>query len=143
MFKKLAFSAFLLAAVSGSLFAQQATSADVATQAGKKQSMMGQHPMADAPTRAKKMSDRITQSLSLDQATSQKVYDATLARDQKIDAIQASSDDNKAKDQALKANADDYKAKMKSILTPDQYTQFEAMRKRGPRGGNGGQDSNN
>ena len=51
--------------------------------------------MGDPATRAKKMTDRMTQQLGLDQATSQKVYDVTLSRAQKVDAIQASSDDNR------------------------------------------------
>ena len=95
--------------------------------------------MADAPTRARKMTDRMTKQLGLDQATSQKVYDATLARDQKIDDIRANSTDNRANAKAMKANADDYKSKLQGILTPDQFAKAEAMRGKGRRnqGGNG------
>ena len=107
---------------------------------GKNRSM-AQHQMGDPATRAKKMTDRMTQQLGLDQATSQKVYDVMLARAQKIDAIQAGSDANKAKAQALKANADEVKAKLKSILTPDQYTKFESMRGHKRRGRDGADDT--
>ena len=131
MFKKIALSGLLLSFLSLSLFAQQtatpAAPAQAGTRMGKDRSM-AQRPMGNPATRAKKMTDRMTQQLGLDQVTSQKVYDVALARAQKIDAIQANSDANKAKAQALKANADDFKAKLKSILTPDQYTKFESMR---------------
>ncbi len=99
--------------------------------------------MADPTIRAQRMADRLTKELGLDQATSQKVYTAALARAQKIDNIQASPDDNRTKAKALKANADDFKAQLKSILTPDQFTKFESMRgrMRGGRGGMGRPDS--
>lgn len=101
---------------------------------------MAQHQMGDPATRARKMTDRMTQQLGLDQATSQKLYDATLARAQKVEAIQASSDDNRAKAQALKANADDYKSKLQSILTPDQFAKVQAMKGK-MRHGRGGSDA--
>jgi periplasmic protein CpxP/Spy len=141
MIKKIALSGLLLSFLSVSLFAQQTATptapAQTGTRMGKNRSM-SQHQMGDPATRAKKMTDRMTQQLGLDQATSQKVYDATLARAQKIDAIQASSDANKAKAQAMKANADEFKASMKGILTPDQYAKFESMK--GHRKGRGGAD---
>lgn len=146
MFKKIALSGLLLSLFSFPLLAQQTATPEAATQAntrrmGKNGSMQS-HPKGDPATRAKKMTDRMTQQLGLDQATSQKVYDVTLARAQKIDAIQASSDDNKAKAQAMKANADDFKAKLKGILTPDQFAKLESMKgKGGMRHGRGGSDN--
>ena len=89
---------------------------------------MQQRPMADPQTRARRMTDRMTKQLSLDGATSQKVYDATLAHAQKVDAIMANSDDKKAKGQAMKANADEFKSKLQSILTPDQFAKVQEMR---------------
>lgn len=133
MFKKIALSGLVLALLSFPTLAQQtatpAAPAQAHTRMGKNLSM-SHRPTADATTRAKKMTDRMTQQLGLDQATSQKVYDVTLSRTQKVDAIQAGSDDNRAKEQALKANADDYKAKLKGILTPDQFTKLAAMKGR-------------
>ena len=90
--------------------------------------------MADPATRARKMTDRMTQALGLDQPTAQKVYDATLARTQKVNDIQASADNNKAKAQALKANADEYKRTLQGILTPDQLAKMESTK--GNRRGN-------
>ncbi|SOD88221.1 DUF4890 domain-containing protein [Spirosoma fluviale] len=146
MIKKIALSGLLLTLFSFPLLAQQTATPDSPTQAnsrtGKNRSM--QRQMGDPATRARKMTDRMTQALSLDVATSQKVYDATLARAQKVNDIQAGSDNNKAKQQALKANADDYKAKLKSILTPDQFAKLDAMKdrmKHGRRGADGGRDS--
>ena len=134
MFKKIALSGLLLSFCSLPLLAQQTAPADAPAQTnarmGRNNSMQNR-PMADPTTRARKMTDRMTQNLGLDQATSQKVYDATLARDQKIADIQANSDDNRAKAKALKANADDYKSKMQGILTPDQFTKLETMRGHG------------
>lgn len=99
-----------------------------------------QHYMAaDPTTRAQKMTDHMTKQLGLDDATSKKVYDIALARAQKVDAIQKSTDDNKTKAKELKANADEFKGQLKSILTPDQFAKFESMRGRMGRGrGNGG-----
>ncbi|MVM30641.1 DUF4890 domain-containing protein [Spirosoma sp. HMF4905] len=100
---------------------------------------MQQYQAADPATRAQRMTDQMTKQLGLDDATSKKVYDLTLARAQKVDAIQKGTDDNKTKNQALNANADDFKSKLKGILTPDQFTKFESMRGRMGRGrGNGG-----
>ncbi len=102
-------------------------------------SLPPQRPMADAPTRARKMTDRMTKDLGLNEATSKKVYDITLARATKVDQIQSSNVDGKAKNDALKVNADDFKSKLKSLLTADQFAKFEAMKKdeRGPRGTRG------
>ncbi|MVM40466.1 DUF4890 domain-containing protein [Spirosoma sp. HMF3257] len=102
---------------------------------------MQPYQAADPTTRAQRMTDQMAKQLSLDEATSKKVYDLTLARAQKVDAIQKGTDDNKAKNQALKANADEFKSKLKGILTPDQFTKFESMRGRMGRGrGNSGPD---
>ena len=146
MFKKIALSGLLLSLFSFPLLAQQTATPDASTQTntrrmGKNRAMQP-HQKGDPATRAKKMTDRMTQQLGLDQATSQKVYDVTLARAQKIEAIQAGSDDNKAKAQAMKANADDFKAKLKGILTPDQFAKFESMKgKGGMRHNRGGSES--
>ncbi|MDB5241123.1 MAG: hypothetical protein JWP57_1748, partial [Spirosoma sp.] len=122
MFKKIALSGLLLSFLSVPLLAQQTAAPTAPARSGarmERNRSMAQHQMGDPATRAKKMADRMTQQLALDQATSQKVYEAALARAQKVDAIQASSDAGRAKTQALKANADEFKANLKSILTPD------------------------
>lgn len=148
MFRKIALSGLLLSFLSLPLLAQQTATPDSPAQAnarmgknrsGQDQSMQNR-PMADPATRARKMTDRMTQTLGLDQATSQKVYEATLARTQKVNDIQAGADNNKAKAQALKANADDYKSKLQGIITPDQFSKMEAMK--GNRRGNRGSSAN-
>ena len=88
--------------------------------------------MAAAPaTRAQKMTERFTEQLGLDDATSKKVYAAALTRDQQIDAIQKGTDDNRTKAKNLKANADQFKTTMQGILSADQFTKFQQMRQRG------------
>ncbi len=145
MFRKIALSGLLLSFLSVPLLAQQTATPDAPTQANARmgRNRSGQnHPMADPATRARKMADRMTRELGLDQSTAQKVYDATLARTQKVNDIQASADNNKAKAQALKANDDDYKSKLQGMLTPDQFTKMEAMKGKGNRRGNrGGSDT--
>ena len=144
MFKKIALSGLLLSLFSFPLLAQQATTPDAPanTRRMSKNGAMQPHQKGDPATRAQKMTDRMTKQLGLDQATSQKVYAITLARAQKIDAVQAGSDDNRAKAQALKDNADDFKTKLKGILTPDQFTKFESMKGKGNRRhGRGGPDT--
>ena len=84
--------------------------------------------MADPATRARRQTDRIAKFLNLDQATTQKLYDADLARTQQVDVIMKGTDDKKARQKALKANADAYKAKLQTILTPDQVTKLEQMK---------------
>lgn len=136
MFKKIILSGLVLSFFSAPLFAQQTTPADAPAQTNARMGrnrLMGQNQnqTADAATRARKMTDRLTKQLGLDEATSQKVYTAALTRDQKIDDIRASSTDNRANAKSMKANADDFKTKLQGILTPDQFTKFEAMRHQG------------
>ncbi|MBO0939491.1 DUF4890 domain-containing protein [Fibrella sp. HMF5335] len=99
--------------------------------------MKGNYKAADPATRAQRMTDRLTRQLGLDDATSKKVYEAALSRDQQVDAIQKSTDDNRTKNQKLKANADQFKTIMQGILTADQFTKFQAMRQHGGRGKGG------
>lgn len=137
MFKKIAFGGLLLSLFALPLLAQQTATPDAPPTAhpGRGRGVQ-QYQAADPATRARKMTDRMTQQLGLDQATSKKVYDLALERAQKVDAIQKSSDDNRTKANALKTNADDFKAKLKGVLTPDQFAKLESMggRMRGGRG---------
>ncbi|GAB4048785.1 DUF4890 domain-containing protein [Spirosoma litoris] len=148
MFKKLiALSGLLLALSSLPLLAQQTATPAAPAQAGSRMGKgrgMQPYQAADPATRAQRMTDRMTKQLGLDEATSKKVYDLSLARAQKIDAIQKGTDDNKTKNQALKANADDFKSKLQGVLTPDQFTKFESMKGHMGRGrGNGGSTDDN
>ncbi|GAB4030721.1 DUF4890 domain-containing protein [Spirosoma gilvum] len=146
MIKKLVLSGLMLSLLSLPLLAQTAaTEAQAPTQSTPRMGRgraMQQFQAADPTTRAQRMTDRMTKQLGLDEATSKKVYDVTLARAQKVDEIQKGSDDNKAKAQALKANADDYKARLKAILTPDQFAKLESMRGQMRKGHRGSGDDN-
>ena len=132
MFKKLALSGLLLSLFSMPLLAQQTTTPDAPTTTNRmnRNRSMEQRQMADPETRARKMTDRMTKQLGLDQTASQKVYEATLAHAQKVDAIRTSSDNKQAKMQAMKVNADDLKSKLQNILTPDQIAKLELMKGR-------------
>ena len=138
MFKKLiALGSLLLTLCSFPLLAQQTATPDAPAQTSPRMGRnrgMQQYQAADPTTRAQRMTDQMTKQLGLDEASSKKVYDLTLARAQKVDAIQKGTDDNKTKNQALQANAEDFKSKLKGILTPDQFTKFESMRSRMGRG---------
>ena len=91
--------------------------------------------MADAATRAQKMANQLTKSLSLDAATSQKVLAAATTRCQKVDEIYKTITDTKARDKAFKDNAEAYKTALKGILTPAQFTQIEQSKGKGKKGG--------
>ena len=138
MFKRtIVFSSLMLALSAFPLFAQQTATPDAPAKTNSRMGRgraMQQYMAADPTTRAQKMTDHMTKQLGLDEATSKKVYDVTLVRAQKVDAIQKSTDDNKTKAKALKANADEFKAQLKSVLTPDQFAKFESMRGRMGRG---------
>ena len=80
MFRKIALSGLLLSFLSLPLLAQQTATPDAPTQAnarmgrnrsGQDRSMQNR-PMADPATRARKMTDRMTQELGLDQANGAK-----------------------------------------------------------------------
>lgn len=145
MFKKIIFGSLVLSFFSVSLFAQQTAPANAPAQTNArmgKRGAMQDKPMADAATRAQKMTNRLTKQLGLDESTAQKVYAAALARDQKIDDIRANSSDKRANARAMKTNADEFKTKLQGILTPDQFAKVEAMRHKG-RKNRGGMDTDN
>lgn len=47
------------------------------------------------------------------------------------------TEEQKAKFEEMRAKRDEYNTKLKSILTADQYAQYEDSQKRGPHGNNG------
>lgn len=101
---------------------------------------MQQHPMGDAVTRTQRFVDHLTKDLNLDAATAKKVYDAFLTRTKKVDEIQASNMDGKAKNDALKANKDNLDTALKGILSADQFQKYLEIEKsrRGRGHGEGG-----
>lgn len=76
--------------------------------------------------RADKMSQELARQLGFDAATTAKVRAVALARDQKIDAIQNGTTNNKDKNTALQVNATEFKAALQGILTPAQFAQYSA-----------------
>lgn len=125
---------FVLGGLMLALFAVPALAQQPATQTQNptaqtgRMGRRGDYKAADPATRARRMTDRLTKELSLDQATAQKVYAAALERAQAIDGLQANATDRRAQAKQLKANADQFQAKLKTILTPDQFAKFESMR---------------
>jgi periplasmic protein CpxP/Spy len=80
--------------------------------------------------------DSIDKAVTLTDAEKPKVKDAL---DQMTTAMTAARDaDQSERRTKMTAARDDFNKKMKDILTPDQYTKFEAMPRPGRRGGNGG-----
>ncbi|MBD2701037.1 DUF4890 domain-containing protein [Spirosoma sp. BT702] len=127
MLKKLIVGGFLFSLFSLPLFTQQATAQDVPAQNRAERRGRTMQDV-DPATRAQRMTDRMTKQLSLDEATSKKVYDLVLARAEKMDAIQKNSDDRKTKMQAMKAGTEAFQADLKKVLTAEQFAKFESMR---------------
>ncbi len=114
------------------LLAQQTTTptaeAPAAGATAGRANKMQRYQATDPATRARRQTDRLAKELNLDQATTQKVYDAELVRTQKVDDIMKGSDDGRTKNKVLKENADAFKAKLQTILTPDQMAKMEQMK---------------
>ncbi len=128
MFKKIAFSGLMLSMLALPLLAQQTTQPTSEAPATAQKNNRMRYQAADPATRARRQTDRIAKELNLDQATTQKLYDAELVRTQKVDDIMKGSDDGRTKNKALKDNADAFKAKLQTILTPDQMTKMEQLK---------------
>ncbi len=88
---------------------------------------------ADPTGRANKMANRIKEACGLDDATTQKVTQICLARNQKVDEIQTGSMSNQDKNKALMDNKNNFESQLKAILTADQFATFSSMKK-GDRG---------
>lgn len=89
----------------------------------------GGYRAADPATRAAKMANRIKETCGLDDATTQKVTQICLARDQKVDEIQTGTLSNQDKNKALMDNKNNFESQLKAILTADQFATFTSMKK--------------
>lgn len=126
MFKKIAFSGLMLSMLALPLLAQQTTTpTSEAPAAGNNRGQ--RYQATDPATRAKRQTDRITQSLSLDEATSKKLYDINLARAQKAEEVMKGSDPSNTKAKAIREYNAEYKTKLQGILTPEQMAKVEEM----------------
>lgn len=126
MKKKIALLSLLVLSLLGvqTTFAQTAPSTTTSSKADR-----AARPMPDAQTRATRQSKRLTQALKLDETTAQKVYEASLARTQKVDQIRTSASSDQDKVAALKANHQEFEGKLKTILSEDQYSQYLTLKK--------------
>lgn len=124
MLKKMAFGGLMLSLFTLPLLAQKTT--PPAATAGKNNQALRYQP-TDPTTRARRQTDQMTQYLSLDQATSKKLYVINLDRAQKAEAIMKGSDASKSKAKALRENTDAYQTKLQAILTPEQMAKAEQM----------------
>ncbi|ALD21412.1 hypothetical protein [Hymenobacter sp. DG25A] len=91
---------------------------------------MGHEKMTPAQ-RAEKMSQHLTQQLSLSADQTSKVQAILLAQGQEIDAIHtkyAASTDRKAAMPEMKATREKYEAQLKGVLTAEQYAKYDKMR---------------
>ncbi|GAB3706660.1 hypothetical protein GCM10027592_40340 [Spirosoma flavus] len=136
MLKKFIVGGFFLSLLSLPLFNQRANAQDATTQ-NRTERRGRTMQNVDPATRAQRMTDRMTKELALDDATSKKVYGLVLARAEKMDAIQKSSDDRQTKMQAMKAGTESFRSDMKKVLTADQFAKFESMRSKMGRGRGG------
>ncbi len=81
-----------------------------------------------AEDRAKAMTDKMKEKLTLDDNQYQKVYDVNLKYAKKADEIAAGSGDKKSKAESLKTQLEAKDKDMKGILTSDQYKKYEDIK---------------
>ncbi|AIZ63457.1 hypothetical protein PK28_06700 [Hymenobacter sp. DG25B] len=89
------------------------------------------HEKMPPEQRAEKMSQRLTQQLSLSADQTTKVQAILLAQGQEMDAIHtkyAASTDRKAAMPEMKASREKYETQLKGVLTAEQYTKYDQMR---------------
>jgi hypothetical protein len=110
------------------LFACSKASAQSSLPAGKPTKTGDEWKMpGDAMTRAKKFTETLKTSLNLDDATSQKIFQAYLANTKSVDEIPmlpVSDEEKKAK---LKANRVAFDDKLKGILSDDQFAKYQKL----------------
>lgn len=126
---KLLFGIVLVTMIGFHSFGQASASSNPtppSTSTAKAKPMHHENKMPDAATRAQHEADRLAKMLTLDDATKQKVYDASLAHSTKVDEINAAGGKDQA---AFKANKEAFNTALQGILTPDQFTKYMASQK--------------
>jgi len=104
------------------VFAQSSLPAGKPVKTGNEWKMPG-----DAMTRAKKFSETLKTNLDLDDATTQKVFQAYLGNTKSVDEIPMlpiSDDEKKAK---LKANRLAFDDMLKGILSGEQFEKYQKL----------------
>jgi hypothetical protein len=95
----------------------------------------------DPVKRAERISTDLKQALTLDDATTKKVYDLELARIQEAQKIrEKSADDREAMRESMKGVNEKFQTNLKGILNEEQFKKYQEWQaaereKRGPRGG--------
>lgn len=80
--------------------------------------------------RAKKKTERMTEELGLNETQSENLYNLNLKVAQKIKAIKENAEfSDEKKKKFIKGNKKDYKTVLSSILTAEQMTKFEELKK--------------
>ncbi len=88
--------------------------------------------------RAAHHTERLTEKLSLNETQATKIAAINLEFAKKAEAIKAANKDREAGREEMNALRAEQKAAIKTVLTPEQVTQFDAMKdKRGPKGRRG------
>ena len=112
---------------------------DLENRKGKGRRGKGRGKGKSAEERATHLTERLTEKLSLNETQTAKVATINLDFAKKATAIKAANEDREAGREELKALRKEHKAAIKTTLTPEQITQFEAMKdgKRGHKGRRG------
>ena len=85
----------------------------------------------DVLMRSKKFADGLKQSLSLDDATTKKVFNAYLGNTKSVDEIKVAQVSEKEKKDKLAANQQEFLKTLQGILTPAQYNAYLKEKKKG------------
>jgi hypothetical protein len=112
----------------------------VALALGAQFSFAQREPM-DPEKRAERVSANLKQALTLDDATTKKIYDLELARTQEAQKIrETNAGDREAMRESMKGVNDKFQTSLKGILNEEQFKKYQEWQaaereKRGPRGG--------
>ena len=107
--------AFMVIFSTGSIFAQ------------------GDHKDFDPEKRATKITERLTEALSLDAAQAEKIKEIHLKYSERMHSIrsQEGEEDRSKKRAAMQQMRTDIEAEIKTVLTEEQYQKIQEMPKRG------------
>ncbi len=83
----------------------------------------------DVLMRSKKFADGLKQSLSLDDATTKKVFNAYLGNTKSVDEIKVAQVSEKEKKDRLAINQQEFLKTLRGILTPAQYDTYLQQKK--------------
>lgn len=95
----------------------------------------------DPVKRAERVSADLKQALTLDDATTKKIYDLELARTQEAQKIrEKNAGDREAMRESMKGVNEKFQTSLKGILNEEQFKKYQEWQaaereKRGPRGG--------